>query len=85
MRRLEWFRQDLNVLDEKYVPLYVTRSLVHARITISTASRKRSWLSSIGTPKVRNSRASKPRPAPQLTRPPLSTSSRAISSARRSG
>ena len=42
-------------------------------------------VSSRGTPNASNSPRSNPRPAPQFTRPPVSTSSSATSSANRSG
>ena len=71
--------------NRKCLPGKLSRSSVQARSTISTASRKREVLSSGGTPKFSNSTRAKPRPAPQLTRPPDSTSSSATSSARRSG
>ena len=67
------------------LPWYVSRSLVHAARTTSTASRNRAAVSSSGTPKESNSSRSKPRPAPQFSRPPVSTSSSATSSANRSG
>src|SRR5438309_766056 len=51
-------------------PVKLSRSSVQARNTISTASRNREVLSSGGTPKAVNSTRAKPRPAPQLTRPP---------------
>ena len=66
-------------------PWYDMRSCRQEASTISTHSRKRSELSSTGTPKASNSERSNPRPAPQLTRPPESTSIIATSSARRSG
>src|SRR3979409_1779657 len=47
----------------KCAPWKLRRSWVHARRTISTASRKRSELSSGGTPKALNSEWAKPRPA----------------------
>ncbi len=52
---------------------------------MSTVSRKRGALSSTGMPKALNSPTANPRPAPQFTRPPESTSSSATSSASRSG
>ena len=69
----------------QYLPWNVNRSFVHAASTTSTASRKRGAVSSIGTPKLANSESSNPRPAPQLMRPPVSTSISATSSARRNG
>jgi hypothetical protein len=84
MRPLQRFKH-LDTVEAECAPLKLSRSCVQACRTISTASRKRSALCSTVTPKALNSAGAKPRPAPQLTRPPDSMSSSATSSASLSG
>src|SRR5579871_2089096 len=64
----------------KFWPAKCNLSCVQACNTISTVSRKRDALSCGGMPKASNSTRAKPRPAPQLTRPPDRMSSSATSS-----